>query len=121
MNLSVYEVYTSYQTALTAWDYAQSRGLVGGANREPPPALATVLRPLDIGQRYLRHTPLVREGPGKRYYVVYRGHCRGIFDNWIEAGLSLQGLSNHDLPDSDPHDEFTTWAEAKRAFLSRTN
>lgn len=37
----------------------------------------------------------------------------------IEAGLSLLGLPR-ELPDTDPHDEYTSWADARRAVLAQS-
>ncbi|KIY65251.1 hypothetical protein CYLTODRAFT_456491 [Cylindrobasidium torrendii FP15055 ss-10] len=115
---SITEEYTSRDTAERAYAQARERGIVGYENHQLPPALDTALTPLNANSRTVHNTSMVREGRAKRYYIVYFGRQPGIFDNWLEAGLSLYKIDTAtNYPDyQEAWDVTTNWATARRMF-----
>ncbi|KIY62186.1 hypothetical protein CYLTODRAFT_447349 [Cylindrobasidium torrendii FP15055 ss-10] len=116
---SIYEVYSTRPCAQFVLESAVVRGLVGGPFQTPPASLANVLRPLDPHKSMVRNSALAAEGNRLRYYVVYYGHCPGVYDNWIEAGLCLLGMGR-DVTHAEPYKVYTTWSSARQAFLEHS-
>ncbi|KIY60967.1 hypothetical protein CYLTODRAFT_447873 [Cylindrobasidium torrendii FP15055 ss-10] len=118
---AVFEEYRTEAAGIRAYREAVERKLVGRPGYRLPSRLQTALVPLNAAERTVRNTAMVREGRRKRYYVVYFGRQPGIFDNWIEAGLSVYKI---DTATNFPHyrdvwDITTSWSAARALFSNK--